>query len=195
MQSKSPLSQRPDKLPVYDSSGRRVMVDAKDYPACLYLPVFPPARGLTLTPWQPIELLPFFIHYLRDTVNEVRQKYSVNSISPPYLMTHHFFRLLAKIAHGFAFIKFGFGGITYVLRPLIFSREEDPLWFIGCDAPEPPTDQLHQLHLQYRELGGGVIITVRIRLFARYGAPTYRSYRGLAKFRHSSARTTVFTNR
>lgn len=177
MQSKSPLRNRPKKLPIYDGSEtppRRVMVNVEDYPACLYLPALPPARGLAKIPWRPEVMFPPFCHYLQDTVKLVREKYKVHSVSPPRLGAHHLFRMLAKIAHSFAVIHFGLGKLDYVLRPLILDNEQDPLWFIGCDPLEPPIDQLHQLDLQYHELGGGLIITTRIRLFARYGAPIYR---------------------
>jgi hypothetical protein len=176
MRSKSP-SKRPSRLPVYDDSEkppRCVMVNAEDYPACLFLPVFPPARGLARVPWRPNVVLPPFFCYLRDTVNEVRAKYGVHSVSPPMLGVHHLCRMLAKIAHGFGVIKFDLANLDFLLRPLILGTEQDPFWFIGCDPYQPAVDHLHQVDLQAQEYGGGILITARIRLFARYGAPIYR---------------------
>jgi hypothetical protein len=148
------------------------MVDAEDYPAILYLPVFYPPGALDLVPPHR-DVLPPWANYLKDTVNKVREKYGVQSVSPPLLGVHHFYRMLAKIAHGFGVAHLGMGNLDFLLPPLILGApDRDPLWFIGCDPPKEPIDYLHQVDLELHR--PTALVTARIRLFARYGAPIYR---------------------
>jgi len=175
MQSKRP-GKRPKQFPIYDASQmprRRVMVDAGDYPAALYLPVFPPPGALCLLPWRPFVMLPPFMYYLRDTVKEVCAKYGVGSVSPPMLGVHHLCRLVAKIAHGFGVAHFGLDNLDYLLRPLILGEpDQNVFWFIGNDPPEPPSESLHEVQVQVHRTT--MLIVARVRLFAKYGAPAYR---------------------
>jgi len=96
------------------------------------------------------------------------------SLASPVLDTFKFSRFLAKIAHCFAVEQLGenFAPLLLdVIRQPVADQRYD---LVGGEREDSPaTDNLHELRLEWHRYGSAVYATVRIRLFANLGAPTY----------------------
>jgi len=89
-----------------------------------------------------------------------------------------FARMLAKIAHSYAFAKCGIDTFQPMLLDLILGRTENAPYLVGGDASGSPPDQPEILHDIYPvgcrvEPSGAEYLLVAIRLFAFIGMPRY----------------------
>lgn len=104
------------------------------------------------------------------------------SYSPPVLDIYKFCQFLAKIAHCFAVDALGSDGFDPLLLDIIKTEAEPRYDLIGGPMIDiPPSRNLHELELSWREAGGVRYAVVRIRFFANLGAPTYLVVTGTAK--------------
>lgn len=94
-----------------------------------------------------------------------------------------FSRVLAKMAHGFALNRFGFEQLDCFLPDFILGLDSSGFNFIGglgsSGFSEPEISDLHRINI-ITELPVNKLrlVVVYIRLFARYGAPTYKIIAG-----------------
>lgn len=100
------------------------------------------------------------------------------STSPSSIRNDKFALLLAKIAHGYAVAECGSEVDFVPILKEILERGTTgaPLhsYLIGGESKvEPPSSQLHELGIIRRENSKYSLRVVRIRLFAKFGAPTY----------------------
>jgi hypothetical protein len=89
-----------------------------------------------------------------------------------------FARMLAKIAHSYAFAKFGADAFEPMLLDLILGRAENASYLVGGDPTGAPPEQPDQMHhvfpLECRiEPSGAEYLLVAIRLFAFWRMPRY----------------------
>lgn len=96
------------------------------------------------------------------------------SIASPVLDTFKFSQFLAKIAHCFAVDQLG-DNFTPLLPAVIRQPASSQQYSLigGEPNPSPASENLHELHLEWHRYGETDYATVRIRLFANLGAPTY----------------------
>jgi hypothetical protein len=92
-----------------------------------------------------------------------------------------FYRLIAKIAHGFTTAELGVGGFIPCLLNLISARP--PMFadhFIGSAlGDEPRSPRLHELSFAPSIIDGPLeMIVVRIRMFASLSMPTHYAVSG-----------------
>jgi hypothetical protein len=170
---------RPEKLPLYDTSvepPRRVMIPAEDFPACMLLVRLGVPLSLTNGKTQEPHMRPWAC-FFRDTQPILAEKYGIKSYSPPAINTRNLARMLAKIAHAYAVAELGLGGFEPLLPEFILGKRDvnDIFLFVGGDHElEPPAADLHEISIVPRPIiEGGYLAQVRVRLFARFGAPTY----------------------
>lgn len=90
---------------------------------------------------------------------------------------YHFWRFLAKIAHGFLICRLGLDNFEALLPEFILdesNRPEHYFYLVGCEQNGlPPTDCLHQLRIEDRNANASSYLVVLIRLFANLGTPTF----------------------
>jgi hypothetical protein len=86
-----------------------------------------------------------------------------------------FFRLLAKIAHGFAIAELGMEAFDPFLIPMIRDADtSNSVQYVGgMPKEEPPQHDLHVLSLITWEGPLRDIVTIKVRLLAILGTPTY----------------------
>jgi hypothetical protein len=89
---------------------------------------------------------------------------------------HHFAwgpfcRMLAKVAHAYTVGKFGFGGLDFLLPPLI-RGDADYLAYLVGGIGEPTIGPVPDLQLRLRWIGRSPFVTARISLFGGR-LPTY----------------------
>lgn len=84
-----------------------------------------------------------------------------------------FCQMLAKIGYSFAIGELGIGSFTPFLIPHILNKElNDSDKYIGSlDKDEKATGNLHEISIINTNQNG--FVTVRIRLLAKLGTPTY----------------------
>ena len=89
-----------------------------------------------------------------------------------------FFRLLAKIAHGFAIAQYGPKAFKPFLPDLILDHCQNIPDYIGNVPEDFPQDAipeaLHEIKLQRKETEGAIYLVANIQLFANLGAPIYQ---------------------
>lgn len=83
--------------------------------------------------------------------------------------------MLAKIAHAFAVAELGCEGFEPMLQNVILRQDlSDRAKFIGgLKYTEAPTDDLHEIRLDRHVCDRPDLVSVRIRLLAKLGTPTY----------------------
>lgn len=149
------------------------------HPTILFLPLLLPPAKMWRTDTSPFEAMDGFwamnINVHPGTLSQAK----FHSFSTPVIDTVTFCQFLAKIAHGFAMAKLGRTFIPYH-REFIrrkFAKDEtyqERYQLIGGSIiDEEPTDNLHELGLSEFKTGGVTHYLVRIRLFAKLGAPVY----------------------
>ncbi len=95
------------------------------------------------------------------------------AFSSPILDTFRFCQFLAKIAHCYAVDVLG-DGFSPMLLELIRTEARSARYdLIGGMPSTDPSDNLHELELNWHRSEGVDYALVRIRLFANLGAPTY----------------------
>jgi hypothetical protein len=104
------------------------------------------------------------------------------AFSSPILDTFKFCQFLAKIAHCFAFDVLG-DGFAPKLLDLITTEARSARYDLvgGMPSDTTPSDNLHELELNWHQFNGIDYALVKIRLFANLGAPTYVVVAGTAK--------------
>jgi hypothetical protein len=86
-----------------------------------------------------------------------------------------FVRMLAKIAHGYAVAEMGIDSFDPFLIPIIRDGDtSNTIQYIGgMEREEPPSAVLHQIALGNWSGPLQGLVTVRLRLLAVLGTPTY----------------------
>ncbi|QND72103.1 hypothetical protein [Tardiphaga robiniae] len=104
------------------------------------------------------------------------------SFSSPILDTFKFCQFLAKIAHGYAVDVLG-DEFTPTLLELIRTEATTARYDLvgGLSGTGEPSENLHELELNWETNNGINYAVVTIRLFASLGAPTYLVVAGTAK--------------
>lgn len=83
-----------------------------------------------------------------------------------------FCKMIAKIAHSFAYAKFGDTLNWYLPQYIIGNGMDHCMHYIGsCNNSEPPTNNLHNLDVV--NFSNSQAIIVRIRLLSKLGTPSY----------------------
>jgi hypothetical protein len=98
------------------------------------------------------------------------------------------FRLVAKIAHGFAVMVEGYGSFRPLLQRLILGKSQRVGKFIGCD-PNPEDvgrNREFDLRLDHYCVRGTDYVGVNVRLLGELGAPTYIVIVGQRLSKHAS---------
>lgn len=88
---------------------------------------------------------------------------------------HSFARMLAKIAHSYAYAVLPQGSFEPLLNKMILKGNNDFTFFVGGELEIPPAeDFMYELTMgQTRAFNGVKCLCVRIRLFSFLGTPVY----------------------
>ena len=168
---------RPATLPVFavrapGEKERRFDIPVKDYPTTLVLlhareaGVFlPPGAEQGGTVW----------NYLATDIGVFLAKYGFHSLANPALDTHSFMRMIGKIGHAFLSAELGWGNFSPTLPPMILGQSQNFWEYIGGEPDSgPASEELHEIALvSARHHNGRSFYMVRLRLFARLGAPSF----------------------
>lgn len=165
---------------------RRIKVSAEEFPALLLSLVFPlPSVIFGAAPQElpltggihSVEVMPRF----GERLNEIKRKYRANSVSIVGVDKSarqdegDFGRMLAKIAHAYAVAELGLAGFNPLVTHII--RGERPFFLTHYIGSQPVTTDkggdLHELDFDKTGLGAGMLVIVRVRLFATYNTPAH----------------------
>jgi hypothetical protein len=189
MQTRNP-KQRPTHLPVVVQQGSEeatIMVEVDDHPSLLPMPVFG-HPGFVKGEDQGDKWPDGRIHML---INEVKfeqlEKYvgsqSVencfvdSSVDPGKVA-----RLLAKIAHGFGVVRYGYDGFEKFLPGIILGKNKNTSYLVGgeLEITKPNISSakkgrgFHNVHVFSQDFGVKKdIVVARIQLFSHLETPRY----------------------
>jgi hypothetical protein len=107
-----------------------------------------------------------------------RMPAGLQGMASPALDTHEFMQFLAKIAHCYAVSALGDELIPLLPDIILADPASSPNFNLiggyGNSHTGDPTANLHELDLSWQSSYGVEYAIVRIRMFAKLGAPTYR---------------------
>jgi hypothetical protein len=172
-------------------------LNAKDVGATIVLPVFDRAGGV---PYHEISLehggriFERRPHTKLDSLMLItpfqRNKKFAGSnedvLHQAQLSILQFSKMLAKIALGFAVLKYGKDGFDPIIADFIRGKDDGKIDLIGgfgaASYSDPPLpSKMHRIDVHRRFSGTSHCATVYIRLFACYGAPMYYVIAGTFK--------------
>jgi hypothetical protein len=159
-----------------DINGKNVEFDLpiEEIPVLLFLLQLGPPGILSGRPPHEAHMHDGWVLNLSGDWGMASRKHGVRTMMSPVVNTQHLCQFLAKIAHGYA---------TFTLwdqfEPLLneFIRTGETVGrfhFVGGNIENsPPSENLHELGIDWWKVGQVDYAVVRIRLFASLGAPTY----------------------
>ena len=185
LRTKSPRD-RPKELPLFDTSRvpeRKVMVPIDKFPILLLLPKFAAPRILNPVPVPgPWSVDGTWARPFREIDYEfLKRRYGIRQAATAAIDVGAFCRMLAKAAHSFLVYKLGMCGFIPTLPHFIMGRhDEHRLYYIGGSLLDfPMSRELHEIEIEQPDAQQWPYEVVRIRFFARFGAPTFRVVAGI----------------
>ncbi|CUS43453.1 MAG: hypothetical protein V4610_07680 [Pseudomonadota bacterium] len=172
---------RPKTLPMFvDTDGggsRKVDVPVDIYPVSLLVPVQPvPTLLRDRFGPSPAANPPIWARMIAGD-SAALEAMGLPAAASQMLDAHACFRMVAKIAHSMAVAAFGFGSFEPLLLDCILRGWDDAQEaFIGSlPGIERPRMAMHRVDLSPPgwSAGEGDMLIAKVRLFARYGAPTF----------------------
>ncbi|TPJ77195.1 HNH endonuclease [Mesorhizobium sp. B2-6-2] len=168
------------KLMAHDAgSDYELLIPSELHPTVLFLPLLLPPGKMWRNDPLPFEGMEGFWAMNVNAHPGTLSKAEFRSFSTPVIDTVTFCQFLAKIAHGFAVSKLGDTFIPYhreFIRRKFAKDETDQRRYHligGSITDEEPTSNLHELALSSGTIDDVTHYLVRIRLFAKLGAPVY----------------------
>lgn len=163
---------------LHGSVEERMSIPLQEHPAITPLPVPPRCRTLR----EPGDTQAVRTFVVRDYIAERRlvQKYGISGIRPPNYRVSDFYRMLSKIAHGYAIAKIGAEHIKPCLLDLIHGRNEDFEEFVGALSNQPRlrSSKLWQFQIDFIKRGDTVYAVVQFRFLGTFGGPIYEIVAG-----------------
>ncbi len=111
-----------------------------------------------------------------DHYESLCKKYGFHSIMPTgQVTTEEFCLLLAKIAHAFSTAEIAADLFQPYLKAMIRNRDTlyRPQWIGSLSYHEKPSNELHEVSFDQHTCDRLDLVSVRIRLMAVLGTPTY----------------------
>jgi hypothetical protein len=177
LQFQSRTKKRPTHLPLFGINGdpnAKVMVPVADYPVTWMIPRFslpgilmPPGTVQSghPKPWTQA------INYDAEKLGALGiRRFNSNAMD-----MFAFVRMLAKIGHAHAIMRFGPNHFVPFLRHIILHDAGPEAYQYVGGVPERPHDseELHGLTIKTLAVGARRLIAAEIRLFATFGAPIH----------------------
>jgi hypothetical protein len=179
---------RPKTLPLKvkfkpNEEWSKIQVVQDRYPFLITFPYFSMPNLLTESPSREIRgavtnrlwirgASPSYV--FKDLLQKLTLELNACSIMPESKAhVEEFCQMLAKIGYSFAVAELGYGNFKPFLIPHIINKDlSNCSDYIGSlSKDESPSDQLHELSIHKNSNPN--YVTVRIRLFAKLGTPTY----------------------
>lgn len=181
----SRTKKRPTELPLFDvngEEGRTEKVAVEDYPALVILPHY---RGPTIGnfPNRLISAVEPWYYVPPLALRTLKEKYGIESWSTNAMDSASFARMLAKIAHGFAVATHGLDSFVQFLPEIILDDSPTKLHqFVGtmsAGSEVTGNDLSHHVRVVGETTNEGRYLTCHIRLFEKFGSPSYRVVVGM----------------
>jgi len=183
-------NERPSKLPLkvkfsaVDTEWQDFLIDREEYPYVIVMPKwqmpddlsgynqFPENSSATKALWVKGSPTRYGID---AEYEQLCQKYGFFSIMPTGTTdTDGFCRLLGKVAHSFATAELGDDFQPYLNNLILRSDMKGRHRWIGTLAvDEEPSNALHEVSFDHHTCDKLHLVSVRIRLMALFGTPTY----------------------
>ena len=189
----------PKTLPIdatVDGRNVTLQLPTEDYPIIFFMLALGPhnLEGAGGTPTT------FGAHFVavRYDQNDLFRKYRIGAFATPSWDQHTFARMLAKIGHSFAAAELKLDKFTPLLIDLIRHGDMSGTKYIGgiFDGTfERKSEALHELALGYQRIKRRTYVVVRIRLFAKFGGPTYAVIVGESSEQPMARAKRFFSNR
>lgn len=169
--------------PIFDSStkpNRKIEVPIELHPTSMLFPLLGAPRIFNPVPVDPQHDNTWH----RSDMSAARsfvQQHGISKFATGSLDTWAMCRVLAKIAHAYTVSVLGLDGFVPLLPHFIMGNGDGARFFyvgssLTVDPPNP--DALHEVGFEEPATEQWQLWVVRIRLFAQFGAPTYRVVSG-----------------
>lgn len=172
--------ERPEELPLVvlktDGTTESRVFPMNDFPSALSLLRLSDPDILIGNPPSPnFENASLWYRYRKEEVGAILGTPSVKGLNIAKIHPGHFGRMLAKIAHSYAYANDGMDDFTPLLPDVILGKYEFPSFFVGGSRQlRSAENYLHQLKLRtMSDVDGKDYRIVLIRLFSLMGAPDY----------------------
>lgn len=169
-----------------DASGNLVKLHTEiaDSPVGLTLPVFDMPRILLGVPEFTLDRMNLRLWRYgppQERIAEVARKHGLTSVAA-HIDAPAIARMIAKIAHSYAVAEFGLDAFSPLLLNVILTDSGNWTHLVGgTDEPIEKADQkdlMHSLDAGIVRMATGSYLVVKVRLFARFNAPTYQAVVG-----------------
>jgi hypothetical protein len=155
-----------------DGSAEERLVPISELPTAISLPVWYHPPLMLLGEARPFEVATWT--WIKNDAAAALAKLGGVGFEIAELHPLTFTRMLAKIAHAHAVMKFGYGKFKPLLIEHILSGLENPNPLIGGPPEQPQAESLlHRLTCNHLSAYGTNYILTEVRLLAQLGAPTY----------------------
>jgi hypothetical protein len=165
--------------------GTRQKVEAKpeELPAYLVLPVFPSDPGIFLPPGYERRRTEIITKVMFEPSDRSKLLGADEVETQLNLNFEKYQRMIAKIALGFAILKFGPRTFDPLVCDFILGKERAPDKYVFCPPHEKtgqrygfnafhPAQETHALQARERIIAGRRYLVAWVRLFSAYGAPS-----------------------
>jgi len=159
-----------------DINGKNVEFDLpiEEIPVLLFLLQLGPPGILSGRPPHEAHMHGGWIFNLSGDWGIPRRKHGLQTTMSPVVNTQQFCQFLAKIAHGYATFILGDQFEPLLIEFIRTGKTVGRFHLVGGNIENrPPSDNLHELGIDWWKVGQADYAVVRIRLFASLGAPTY----------------------
>ena len=169
--------ERPDQLPFVhrhkDGSLEETTIRAREFPLAIPGLRLPPPGFLTGAPPHSLSTGEFWMCH--DDEARTKIKGEGAGVRLVTFNNYLFSQMIAKIAHSYVAAEKGIDSFVPYLPDLILGKTESAAQWVGGNAIplRPDTEALHSLRIQTCTLNGVPLITARVRLFSKFGAPEY----------------------
>lgn len=186
MRSRRP-KERPTHLPLrkhFNVPGENVLVPVEDHPFTLPLPLFGPPGILEGRPYG-LEIIKYHMTNFGNwtDVQKIADKYGGSIVQEHKIYLPEFLRLLAKMAHGYAWLMVGPDNFRPMLNGVILGKDNDLTYLVGQLPPiidfkaARIKGTTHGIITSLRQHGNITLVIVHMHLF-HFNVPPYCAVAG-----------------
>jgi hypothetical protein len=177
LQFQSRTKARPTHLPLFNINhvpGSKIMVPIDDYPVTWIIPRFRLPSILQPPPGARVGVESLWTEAINYDLAKLKAL-GVRHFESVRFDVMAFVRMLAKIAHSLAILRFGPNYFVPFLRHIILHGADETAYQYVGGVPHRPheSDELHSLTIKQLLVGDRRLVAAEIRLFAHFNSPIH----------------------